>query len=274
MFDFAAPSREVAINVAETGAEPWLLWHRINKPGKQALIDHQNAQTTETLAAGSNAQEVRNTNDDADANLWAVVCTHVKEYDFKDGTAFDQWHEVNDDNRELVPYNHRAAAIVSYYQGQAIYLPEVDELPDVDEAADVEGEAKRPRRGFIVSAAPMHFRLLIGPKDRPDYEVDFWLRRTEEKARKQFTKDKFKLIVMGQGRAARSHRKLFYQAYVDYLVSLVENVGSTGHVHAQPFSVVKNNPKRREEWLKQIDPLFAMELVHSYQDAYKAGVRD
>lgn len=241
--------------------EPLFVFHRLNRPTAAQMVEHQNAQTSETVAAGGsgNAQQINTASTKGDELLWQGISAAVKGYDFEDGKSWEVWRILDDDSRALIPPQHRIMAINAYYQGECSLVGE--EQPD-------DGQ-----RRFRVGSPTLHFILKIGNPDKPDYEVDFYLKRSEETARKKFEREKSKLIIVGSGRAARTQSKLYYKAFSEYLATIIENI-ERATVNGQVFSAIKSDPKKRAAWLAAIDPLWALEVVNAYNKAHAASLSD
>lgn len=263
LFDFSHKFRDVPINLCGPDELPFFVWHRIGKPDKQAMIEHQNMQTSEQRAIGQNEVAVRPINTEADERLWTVCATHVRGYDFGDGNV-SAWVELTDELKEALPEAHRLAAINGYYQGKCVYVPEEDFVTNEEGG----------RVGFRLSQGPMKFVLTIGPEDKPDYTVTWYARKAPELAKRTFQRERISQTLVtgasGGGNIQRSRVK--YQPYINYLREIT--TGMEGAVCLGIPLSEATNPKKREAWFQEIDPLWAMEFIRAYNDAFRANVRD
>ena len=230
------------------------LGHRLQKPTDAQLYDRESQLAVVSESVSDSEEAVRGGDDDeiANARLWDVTATHVKGYRLpgEPKEAAQDWREVTDDLRLLIPAAHKSTAFRGMYQS----------------AATVE---ENTEEGFLLGSSEWVIRQVYGHPDDPLFVVRHTLRAPTEKERREY-RQKATEIRFGKGQRKQTTKVLAkLKPNVELYDALFVSIdGATVNGH----SFVDNSQRR--SFLELIDPISKRQVITVFLKAFEAQLQD
>lgn len=251
LFDLAEKIFEIELQDDEV-----VLGHRLRRPTKQELVDHENQTKVESRQIGQTDEgeqlvTTSQSSERANAALWDKIATDVRHYDFEDGVAPTEWRPLEDHMRPMIPSTHKDTAILGMYAG----------------VAKVERETGRTAFK-VAGSARVRVRQEIGAGEEPDFVVTHILRHpTEAEWSRYRARAVTRLNVQGSKEPrtiVRTNLTAAGELY-DALLARIEgaSVGGAGWTD-----------ESRESFISLVDPKIKQLIVTVFAQSWEVDLRD
>jgi hypothetical protein len=251
LFDLAERIVEIELDYDEI-----VLGHRLRRPSKQELVEHEDQVKLETREVGKNEEGEKLTSTTyedsrAHCNLWDKIVIEVRNYDLEDGSEPTAWRQIDHNLRSLIPSTHKATAIRGMYTGVA------------------EVEKEKDRKTFrLIGSQKIRVRQEIGAGEEPDFIVIHILRRPSETEWSRYQSRAVSTVEVRGSKKSRIRVQTNLSAATELYDALLLRIEGASIAGAGWTD------SRRQEFIDLVDPKIKDQVITAFASDWQVDLRD